>query len=596
MRRLLLAVALSLAALPLHADEPKIQVSLEPQSIGADEATVLSIELHSGGFGGLRANPQFQLDNLRIVGGPYQSESFQFINGETSRSLTLRWQLAPLHEGAARVYAIRLQVGDQTFQVPDQQLTVSAAGTGSGAGATAPPPSGLGAQQDPFDEMFDEMFPGRQRRAPAVQPKLFLRAELAPQTASVGQQVLYTLYLYTQADVSAVSPQTIPTFAGFWSRDVALPQHPQAEMMTVDGERYGRVALLRKALFPLRSGRLTIDAAKVSLAVRVPQSGPFGLVPEVAEVQRAANPLTLDVAPLPPAPAGFTGLVGPLQVESRIDPGEIRAGEAATLKLTFAGRGNLQSLGDPPPPQLDGVRVFPPQRGSSEDVQADGVESRRTWSYVLVPERPGSWALPPIEVPYFDPATHAYAVAQGPAVDLTALPAASAAAPIPPTPAPAAIASQPPASSSPAPGSSASAAAASRATLTAVAAGAGTLALLGLGVGFALRRRPGTAPRRRLRERLARAGHEERPRQAASEIEEAWREYLQARWSIPTGAPSGQWPELLVRQGADPEAARELAALADDLHYLRYAPQLSSAEALREEVRRRSRELLRDLE
>ncbi|MGE5233960.1 MAG: BatD family protein [Acidobacteriota bacterium] len=593
MRPLLLALALSLAALPLHADEPKIQVGVEPRSIGADETTVLSIELHSGGLGGLSANPQFQLDNLRIVGGPYQSESFQFVNGDASRSLTLRWQLAPLHEGAARVYAIRVQVGDQTYQIPDQHLQVSAAGTGGGA-AAAPPPSGLGAQQDPFDEMFDEMFPGRQRRAPAVQPKLFLRAELEPQSATVGQQVLYTLYLYTQADVSAVSPQAIPTFAGFWSRDVALPQHPQAEMTTIDGERYGRVALLRKALFPLRSGRLTIDAAKVSLAVRVPQSGPFGLVPQVTEVQRAADPLTIDVAPLPPAPAGFTGLVGPLQVEAKIDPEEIHAGEAATLKLTFAGRGNLQSLGDPPPPQLDGVRVFPPQRGSSEDVQADGVESRRTWSYVLVPERPGSWALPPIEVPYFDPATHTYAVAQGPSVDLSALPAVQAAAPIPPAPTPAAIASQPPASSSPAPGGSA--AAAGRATLTAVAAGAGTLALLGVGVGFALRRRPGAAPRRRLRERLARAGHEERPRQAASEIEEAWREYLQARWSVPAGAPSGQWPDLLARQGADPEAARELAALADDLHYLRYAPQLSSAEALREEVRRRSRELLRDLE
>ncbi|HZI63721.1 MAG TPA: hypothetical protein VFE44_03020, partial [Thermoanaerobaculia bacterium] len=108
-------------------------------------------------------------------------------------------------------------------------------------------------------------------------------------------------------------------------------------------------------------------------------------------------------------------------------------------------------------------------------------------------------------------------------------------------------------------------------------------------------RRAPRSERRRLAERLREAGRESRPRQAAAAIEDAWREFLHGRWQIPPGAPSPQWPDLLAERGANPQAARDLARLADDLHYLRYAPQLSSADALRADLIERSRRLLRPL-
>jgi hypothetical protein len=98
---------------------------------------------------------------------------------------------------------------------------------------------------------------------------------------------------------------------------------------------------------------------------------------------------------------------------------------------------------------------------------------------------------------------------------------------------------------------------------------------------------------RRLEERLREAEAEGRPRQAAAHIEAAWRDFLAESWKIPAASPTPRWREIVVARGADPEAARELGELADDLQYLRQAPQLSAAGALQSEALARSRRLLR---
>ena len=119
----------------------------------------------------------------------------------------------------------------------------------------------------------------------------------------------------------------------------------------------------------------------------------------------------------------------------------------------------------------------------------------------------------------------------------------------------------------------------------------------GLAVVFLVRRRRaggGHRPlRKRLLERLQAADSEPQPRQAAAEIEDAWREFLRDRWDLPQGSPSTQWGTLLAARGAKRNAADELVKLADDLHYLRYAPKLSSTEGLQRELVERSRKLAR---
>ncbi|MFP5288749.1 MAG: BatD family protein, partial [Thermoanaerobaculia bacterium] len=452
-------------------------------------------------------------------------------------------------------------------------------------------PTGLNAtdvtydQEDPLDRFFRRWEPAWRDRT-WRRPDVFLRAEVRPLKPVVGQQVLYTVHLYTLSDVSMVSPTAVPDFHGFWVREIPQPTKLPTDMVEVEGKRYGRVVLLQRALFPLRPGRHQIQATEFDLLVRTIDRRLFGPPTTSSEQLHLKTPaMPLDVQPLPPAPPGFTGAVGRISLAASVEPAELRLGEAATLTLTLSGEGNLQGLPEPPMPRVEGLKVLPPQKEGEDGISGTTIRGSRTWSYPVIPERAGAYRLEVPALPYFDPTAKRYETAKVEPVRLTALPA------------PARQKSEPaPAAEAPAPRFGDG----WRGRLPWLLAVPGLLALALL----LARRRNGAAGNAKAPEREAhrRLGHglreaeqESRPRQAAARIEEAWRELLAERWEIPPGTPSTRWAGLLEARGADPGAARELVRLADDLHYLRYAPQLSTCDAMLREVLDRCRPLARKL-
>lgn len=84
-------------------------------------------------------------------------------------------------------------------------------------------------------------------------------------------------------------------------------------------------------------------------------------------------------------------------------------------------------------------------------------------------------------------------------------------------------------------------------------------------------------------------------RHAAGAAEQAWRDFLGERYELPPETPVAQWPGLLAQRGLKPTLGGELLRLVEDLHYLRYAPQLASTDSLQEELLERSRRLARRL-
>ena len=197
----------------------------------------------------------------------------------------------------------------------------------------------------------------------------------------------------------------------------------------------------------------------------------------------------------------------------------------------------------------------------------------------MVPNRAGRWELPPVEWVTFDPIRGSYETVATEAHQLVATA---------PPPAPPARATPPPATSP--------AARWSRYRLPVLVGGAAALALL-LAVPLVRRlRRRDAAARRRLLAQLGPLRQAPGPaRQAATAAEEAWREFLGRRFAVPAEAPPNQWPRLLAARGLEPQVTSELLRLIDDLHYLRYAPQLASTDSLQRELWDRSRRLARRL-
>ena len=116
-----------------------------------------------------------------------------------------------------------------------------------------------------------------------------------------------------------------------------------------------------------------------------------------------------------------------MKLTARVEPTELRLGEAATLTVTLAGRGNVQGVGEPRVPPPPGFKIFPPQQQGEENVVGTSVQGTRIWSWLIVPERTGRAALRLPEIPYFDPQSGTYKVASAPPVEITTLPPANAA-------------------------------------------------------------------------------------------------------------------------------------------------------------------------
>ena len=307
--------------------------------------------------------------------------------------------------------------------------------------------------------------------------------------------------------------------------------------------------------------------------------------------------------PLPPPPPGFAGAVGELALDAELAPTDLRVGEASTLTVRLSGRGNLEGAAAPAPPAVAGVQIFPPEQRGDIELRGTEIHGARSWSYAVVPKRPGEYRLEVPAIPFFDPESGSYRVAAPPPLALTV------------TRAPAALAA-----------GGAGAAGLHGIRSAALPAGPGRSWngllpwlfglpwALGLAVVLARRRTtagplaPLAAPvpggpvppagpatggaRRRLAERLRRAAEEPRARRAAADLEAVWREVLAERWGVPAATAPARWAERVAACGADPATAAELAAVADDLDYLRHAPQLSATESLQREAAERSVRLL----
>lgn len=636
-----LAIAATLAT-PATAAETPVQVHAEvaPQVIGLDDTVTLVVTAEGGGISSLSFQPQFVLENLERAGGSSQMEDLRVMNGALSRSFRYVLPLRPLAIGPARVRGLVVTVRGQSFHLPDQELRVQeqpAGGApgagGAGRGRMQGAPGGAAGQLPPMpspQDIFDQFFGGGRPSigAPpqAQGPAAFLRAEVQPARPLLGEQAIYTIYLYTRQDVAALNSTAMPTFQGFWVRDVPQPEHLVPEMVTVGSERYARVPIIRKVLFALRPGPHLLEPAGCDVVIEPLTRGFFGPMmerPQELHLRTAALPV--DVRPLPSPPPGFRGVIGQVSLAATLQPYKLRPGQAATLTVTLAGAGNLQGVAAP---QLDlppGLTAFAPQQRSDDRLNGTTVVGSRTWIYVLVAGHPGLYSLRPQPITYFDPVHHEYLLAESPRLALTALPpppGAPARRTAPPAGAMPAAAHRPPLlagwwnalrrspfwpgilglpallvglglgrllrgrrdrAMSQGPGPAAGA----RAT--------GEPRSAGVGVGMSAAAPGGRASTAELEAKLKEAAREDRPRHAASLVEDGWRALLASRWGVPTTTPPPRWGAALAASGAPPELADEMLQLIEELHYLRYAPQLSTTAAVRDEVLSRSRQLLRRL-
>jgi hypothetical protein len=531
---------------PAAAGAFTVRSEVDARKVGVQDQVQLTITVEGSGAPDEIALPA--LKNLEVVGGPFQSTQVSIVNGRMSQSRSFTYVLQPRAVGSAEVGAVH--AGDQAAPAIPIEVV---------AGSVRPPEP---RRQDPFaspfgTDPFEEVFGRRRGRAPA--PKLLVQAIPSRTRLRVGEPLVLTYALDTQASVADLQFKEAPQFSGFWVEDLERPQtSPSGEAVTVEGEAYRRFPVMRKLLFPTKAGSLTIPAATFRIGLARQSFFDAGGV-----VERATRPLTVTVEPLPEAP-GFSGAVGRFRATAGLDRDVVPLGEAALLRFRVEGTGNLKWIDRGPEVALKGARVFPPQAKSDLRTTAEGIVGSRTWEFVVVPETSGAVEVPPLPFSWFDPSAGRIVTAETAPLALR-VEGGTVAAGLP-VPAPAAGAAR------------AGGALPLRTDLDrlpaaglalsgrAVALGAGVALLLHAGLWGAGRLRRGARRGRAASSRsvraalrdLERAGSEPMSKeQAASLVEKALHEAF------------GE-----IAEDDESEAGRAVRALLDDVHFVRYAPQL----------------------
>jgi len=379
-----------------------VRAELSSNSIGQDEAVELSVVVTAGTIDrspSLESSSDFDVE---FIGN---ATSMQISNGAVRREVRFRYRLAPKRAGTLRTPPGSITIDGQTYDIAPLEVGVTAGDA-----------------------------------TPKNEPKTtWVTQAVNASTVFVGEQLTNTIEIVTSKQLFEAQFGDL-TYDGFRHIDIGSEQR---SVRLVNGVPH-TVITLRKALYPLKDGELTIPSRVLRAKVRVPRKAasrrwPFGGLGtfsddlfddffgggELRSVELRTDALAIVVKPLPPLPQGAVtwGTSGPIVGHTGINvvPQEtaVRFGDAVTATVKLASAGNISLVENLPFPESPDVRVYqdPPK---NEVIDSDGVIiTQKTFHVSFVPQRGGTISVPPLSLTTFDPVAGVYKLASSRPFDIT---------------------------------------------------------------------------------------------------------------------------------------------------------------------------------
>lgn len=185
------------------------------------------------------------------------------------------------------------------------------------------------------------------------------------------------------------------------------------------------VITFKRAAMASQSGRIELPPASLGFLMQTGSVSNGDYTRAILEpIPARSQSGILAVRRLPAAPSGFRGAVGQFQLTANLDRARVETGELVTWTLSLSGRGNWPMLAALPTRTLpSGLQLRETER---EDMKINGeFERTRRESLSFVVAEPGTYRLPSVELPIFDPSTGRYVTLESPEMTLVASGASS---------------------------------------------------------------------------------------------------------------------------------------------------------------------------
>ncbi|MCX7744516.1 MAG: BatD family protein [Flavobacteriales bacterium] len=343
------------------------------------------------------------LEGFSIVGGPYQSQSTTIINGQFSQSFEVSYYISANKTGKftiqpASISANNSIIKSNAIEIEVVEGNVSAGNntpSSSGNMQTVPPPTaGNSSGNDAY-----------------------ITATANRNSVYEGEPIALTIQLVSAYNSVSLEEIKYPEIKGGWVQDVDDAVDTRFRQEIVNGKRLNVATLRKSILIPQRSGQLIFDPVTARILVqKVIRTGNiwddffYGGQVKEERLNLKSGKITFNVLPLPEEnrPASFTNAVGKFTLKVDIDKTELEANDAATLKVTIAGEGNLMLIEKPSIVFPNSFEVYDPQVNDKYKITSTGVTGSKTFEYLIIPRNGGNYTIGPIKFSYFDPKQKKY--------------------------------------------------------------------------------------------------------------------------------------------------------------------------------------------
>ncbi|APS38027.1 MULTISPECIES: BatD family protein [unclassified Salegentibacter] len=360
----------------------KFEAKVSKDKLGVNERLRVDFEMNQDGDN--FRPPSF--DGFTVVGGPNQSVSNRWINGDRTYSKTYSYYLQPNSRGSKTIAQAEITIDDKIYKTTPIDIQVTA------------------AVDQPTDGDNSDLI---------ASDNLHLVAEVSNPNPYLneGITVVYKLFVSPRISVSNFREVDSPKFSDFWSQNIEI-RELRPENGEYQGEPYRYVVLKKAVLYPQKTGKLELEPLTLSVSVDVPSDRRdiFGSrIYKTINKTVAAGTRTVDVRPLPEGkPAGFTGAVGQFSLDVSTTKDKLDASESLEAKVEIRGNGNLNLFELPSLEVPSSLEMYDPQRTENVTTTLNGKQGSIIDSYTIVPTRKGQYPIQPLTFSYFDPKTQTY--------------------------------------------------------------------------------------------------------------------------------------------------------------------------------------------
>jgi len=206
--------------------------------------------------------------------------------------------------------------------------------------------------------------------------------------------------------IAQILPSIRP--ANCWEENFGISGEPQQRRVVLGGRTYTEYRVFEAAYFPLNGQPVEFPGVGLNLLGR-----PVGKTRTKTLRSFRSAPFSVQPRPLPPHPQRDRAAVGDIRWQENLSPSRGTTGQTLTYTIRLTGEGNLAGITLPQPPNDETVDFYPPEVRQSISRRAGRVSGEKTFSFQLIPKRPGTFALSKyLRLVVFNPRTARYTILQ----------------------------------------------------------------------------------------------------------------------------------------------------------------------------------------